>query len=90
MLRDTLDKINHILQKCLIGVLRVYQFFLSPLLGQRCRFHPSCSQYAIETLTQHNVLKSIYLILHRLLRCQPLHPGGYDPVMKDPNVIEPN
>ncbi|MBK1704885.1 membrane protein insertion efficiency factor YidD [Halochromatium glycolicum] len=61
-------------------LLRAYQLFLSPLLGQHCRFYPSCSQYAIEAVEQHGVLRGSWLGLKRLLRCHPWHPGGVDPV----------
>jgi putative membrane protein insertion efficiency factor len=64
----------------LIGIIRIYQALLSPLLGPRCRFHPSCSQYASEALERHGVFKGSWLALRRLVRCHPLHPGGHDPV----------
>jgi len=61
-------------------LLRGYQLFLSPVLGQHCRFYPSCSQYAIDAVEQHGVLRGLWLALKRLLRCHPWHPGGVDPV----------
>lgn len=61
-------------------LIRTYQYLISPLIGPRCRFHPSCSQYALEACEQHGVLRGGYLALRRLLRCHPWHPGGYDPV----------
>lgn len=57
-----------------------YQFFISPMLGPRCRFHPSCSQYAIEAIQMYGILKGGWLALRRIVHCHPLHPGGYDPV----------
>ncbi|MCW5619877.1 MAG: membrane protein insertion efficiency factor YidD [Burkholderiales bacterium] len=65
-----------------IGVvfIRLYQYTLSPLLGQRCRFHPSCSDYAIEALSKHGSLRGCWLSLRRLSKCHPWHPGGVDPV----------
>lgn len=65
--------------KCmLIFLIRVYQFVLSPWLGGRCRFYPSCSAYAIEALETHGCLKGSGMGLARLLRCHPFHPGGVD------------
>ena len=64
----------------LVLIVRGYQLFISPLLGPRCRFHPTCSHYAIEALQTHGALKGTWLSLKRLGRCHPLNPGGYDPV----------
>jgi hypothetical protein len=64
----------------LIALIRVYQLFVSPLLGNHCRFYPSCSQYAREAIEQHGVLRGGWLAIRRLLRCHPWHPGGVDPV----------
>ncbi|HSP81151.1 MAG TPA: membrane protein insertion efficiency factor YidD [Myxococcaceae bacterium] len=60
--------------------IRFYRRFLSPLLPPACRFHPSCSVYALQALQKHGALRGTRLILWRLLRCQPFHPGGFDPV----------
>jgi putative membrane protein insertion efficiency factor len=60
--------------------IRAYQRLISPLLGPRCRFYPSCSQYAIEALEVHGVLRGAWLALRRIGRCHPLNPGGLDPV----------
>lgn len=68
------------IERCLILLLRAYQRLLSPLLGQRCRFAPTCSQYAVEAITAHGALRGGWLALRRVLRCHPLHPGGHDPV----------
>jgi putative membrane protein insertion efficiency factor len=68
------------MKRLLLGLVRFYQYLISPLLGPRCRFHPSCSQYAVEALQQHGALRGSWLALRRLLRCHPWHPGGYDPV----------
>lgn len=64
----------------LLGLVRLYQYLISPLLGPRCRFHPSCSHYAIEAIERHGTLRGSWLALRRLGRCHPWHPGGYDPV----------
>lgn len=61
-----------------ILLIRGYQYFISPLLGSRCRFYPSCSSYAIEALEVYGVLKGSYLSLRRLLKCHPFHEGGVD------------
>lgn len=64
----------------LIALIRAYQLLLSPLLGNHCRFYPSCSQYAREALERHGVLRGGWLAIRRLSRCHPWHPGGLDPV----------
>ncbi|HOV59897.1 MAG TPA: membrane protein insertion efficiency factor YidD [Candidatus Hydrogenedentes bacterium] len=66
--------------RILKGLIRLYQRFVSPLLGDRCRFYPSCSQYALEALKVHGLVRGCALATWRLLRCQPLCKGGYDPV----------
>ena len=66
--------------RLMIACIRLYQRGISPMLGQHCRFHPSCSQYAIDALRAHGVLAGSALALWRLLRCQPFSRGGYDPV----------
>ncbi|MBU3694685.1 MAG: membrane protein insertion efficiency factor YidD [Rhodocyclaceae bacterium] len=64
----------------LIALVRTYQYFLRPLIGPRCRFYPTCSAYAIEALQRHGLLRGSALTLHRLCRCHPYNPGGFDPV----------
>ncbi|WP_131865582.1 membrane protein insertion efficiency factor YidD [Biostraticola tofi] len=64
----------------LIGLIRGYQLFISPLLGPHCRFRPTCSQYSIEAIRRFGVLKGSWLTLKRVLKCHPLNPGGADPV----------
>lgn len=66
--------------KALILLIRTYQLVLSPLIGPRCRFTPTCSQYGIEALKMHGLLKGSWLTLKRVLKCHPLSAGGYDPV----------
>ncbi|MCL1988382.1 MAG: membrane protein insertion efficiency factor YidD [Firmicutes bacterium] len=64
----------------LLMLLRAYKKWISPLLGERCRFYPSCSDYMYEAITRHGIAKGIALGSYRLLRCNPLCKGGYDPV----------
>ncbi len=64
----------------LIALIRVYQWFISPLLGNHCRFYPSCSQYAREAIERHGVIRGLWLAIRRLACCHPWHPGGIDPV----------
>jgi len=66
--------------RLLAAVIRGYQRFVSPALPPSCRFHPSCSQYALEAITRHGALKGSWLAARRLARCHPFHPGGFDPV----------
>lgn len=60
--------------------IRVYQFTLRPFIGANCRFHPHCSAYGIEALSEHGALRGTALTVWRVLRCNPWNPGGYDPV----------
>ncbi|MGH8186879.1 MAG: membrane protein insertion efficiency factor YidD, partial [Steroidobacteraceae bacterium] len=62
------------------GLLKVYRYCVSPMLGPTCRFYPSCSCYAEEAIELHGALRGSYLTVRRLLRCHPWHEGGYDPV----------
>lgn len=64
----------------LLALIRAYQNAVSPLLGPRCRFHPSCSAYAAEALQVHGTLRGSYLAVRRVARCHPLNEGGLDPV----------
>ena len=68
------------MRRLMTGLIRAYQVLLSPLLGNNCRFYPSCSQYAIEAIERHGVPRGAWLGLRRVLRCHPWHPGGVDPV----------
>ncbi|MDT8406365.1 MAG: membrane protein insertion efficiency factor YidD [Methylococcales bacterium] len=70
------------MQILLIGLIKFYRYFISPLLGSRCRFHPSCSQYALDALYAHGTVKGLWLSVCRLAKCHPYHPGGFDPVPK--------
>ena len=61
-------------------LIRTYQRVLSPLLGPRCRFYPSCSQYTLEAVRTHGTARGLWLGVRRIARCHPLNPGGIDPV----------
>jgi len=67
-------------RKILLWNIRGYQLLISPMLGPRCRFYPSCSCYAHTAIERHGALRGSWLALRRLLRCHPLNKGGYDPV----------
>jgi hypothetical protein len=64
----------------LIGLLKAYRFAISPLYGQVCRYHPTCSAYALEAVTVHGSIKGTWLAVRRVGRCHPWAAGGYDPV----------
>ncbi len=66
----------------LINLIKFYKYFISPLLGPRCRFYPSCSSYGLEAIQLHGAIKGSYLALRRLLKCHPFNEGGIDPVPK--------
>ena len=72
--------INNILRNFLLLLIRFYKFVISPMLGQNCKYYPSCSQYAHEALLLYNPFRAIYLILRRIFSCHPFSKGGYDPV----------
>ncbi|MCY3802741.1 MAG: membrane protein insertion efficiency factor YidD [Chloroflexi bacterium] len=60
--------------------IRGYRRFISPMLGQNCRFYPSCSQYSYEAIDRHGLITGIWLGTKRIVKCHPFHPGGFDPV----------
>jgi putative membrane protein insertion efficiency factor len=64
----------------LISLLRAYRAVISPLYGQVCRYHPSCSAYALEAVTRHGSIRGTWLAVRRVGRCHPWAAGGYDPV----------
>ena len=64
----------------LLGIIRGYRYFISPLFPPSCRFQPTCSQYALSAIATYGSLKGSWLAINRILRCHPFHPGGYDPV----------
>ena len=68
------------ISKIFIAPIRLYQRFISPLMPPRCKYYPSCSQYAVEAIHVHGPLRGLGLAAWRLLRCNPLSDGGLDPV----------
>lgn len=72
--------LSAIIARPLIWLVRVYQLAISPFLPPSCRFHPTCSNYALESLRRHGALKGSWLAIRRIGRCHPWHPGGHDPV----------
>jgi putative membrane protein insertion efficiency factor len=64
----------------LIAILKLYKKFLSPLLPTACRFHPTCSVYAMEAIERHGAVRGVGYAAVRLCKCHPFHAGGFDPV----------
>ena len=75
-----LRSIDRIIKALLIFVVKSYQVAISPMFKPQCRFTPSCSNYALETLKKKPAYIAAYMILFRIIKCNPLHPGGHDPV----------
>lgn len=75
-----MEKTDKAMRKLVISLLVGYQRFISPLLGNNCRFHPSCSQYSIMAINEYGIIKGIWLTFKRITRCHPLNPGGFDPI----------
>ena len=68
------------MKKLLLSLIRFYRRSISPLFPPSCRFVPTCSQYALEAIEKYGALKGGWLAFRRILRCNPFHKGGYDPV----------
>ncbi|MDQ2640165.1 MAG: membrane protein insertion efficiency factor YidD [Pseudomonadota bacterium] len=68
------------MRRFMIAIIRGYQLFISPHLGQCCRFHPTCSCYAQEAIERHGAVRGLSLTTRRILRCHPFNEGGIDPV----------
>jgi len=69
-----------VIRKLAVSFIKGYQFLISPLLGNNCRFHPSCSCYAVESVERYGIVRGGYFTLRRLIKCHPFHAGGFDPV----------
>jgi len=72
------------LKRVLISLIKAYQRYLSPHLPASCRFYPSCSEYSLQAIEKYGSAKGLWLSFRRLIKCNPLHPGGYDPLIKEP------
>jgi putative membrane protein insertion efficiency factor len=68
------------MRKLIVGALRFYKGWISPALPSACRYYPTCSEYMLEAVEKHGVLRGTAMGLKRLCRCHPFHAGGYDPV----------
>jgi len=68
------------MKKLLFILIKFYQYFISPLTGQNCRYHPTCSAYALEAVEKYGSFKGTALAVKRVARCHPFHAGGFDPV----------
>lgn len=78
--RKTGGRVSAMAQRTLLALLTVYKRWISPLLPPACRFHPTCSDYAAESIRTHGVVRGSGLALRRVCRCHPLSAGGFDPV----------
>lgn len=63
-----------------LTLIRIYRYAISPMLGNHCRFSPSCSEYALVAIQRHGLFKGVFLSVRRIGKCHPWHPGGFDPV----------
>jgi putative membrane protein insertion efficiency factor len=68
------------MKRFLVGLIRIYQKFISPLKGQTCRFYPTCSEYSAQALQKYGFVKGSCKSIIRIMKCHPFHPGGHDPV----------
>lgn len=80
MYRAAIRKMQGIMLRLPIGLIRAYQLFISPWLRPSCRFYPSCSEYAKQAFEQIGFIHGSFLITKRLIRCHPLSKGGFDPI----------
>lgn len=80
MCKRIIQSIDHVIRSILLGIIKIYQYLISPYLGNACRFYPSCSCYAKTAFSRFNVVTAMYLTLYRLFKCHPLNLGGIDQV----------
>jgi len=79
-MRSTLNIVDLTFRQILKAIIKLYRFFISPFIGNNCRFHPTCSQYALDALNKKPFFKALPLLIIRVSKCHPFHSGGYDPV----------
>ena len=72
--------IVNFIKKIMIILIRFYQLCISPMLGNNCRYYPTCAQYAIEAIEKKGIIRGSWMAVKRICRCHPWHDGGYDPV----------
>ena len=75
-----MNLLRTVMRKVIIGLIRIYQLCISPLLGPSCRYYPTCSECAFDAVKIHGIFKGSFLAVHRVLRCHPVCEGGHDPV----------
>jgi uncharacterized protein len=80
MMSSSSSPTKNIAETAALGLIKAYQYGIRPMLGQRCRFFPSCSEYSAEAITQYGVLRGSAMGAMRLSKCHPWHAGGFDPV----------
>lgn len=80
MIKKLINCIKTIFSKFFCFLIRIYQVCISPLFPKCCRFEPTCSNYALEAIRKYGPVKGLFLSIKRILKCNPFHEGGYDPV----------
>lgn len=80
MYQKIIFAVDRALRFACLKLILAYRFCVSPLLGNHCRFYPSCSQYAHDAFVSHSIFKALYLTIKRIVRCNPLNSGGIDPI----------
>ena len=73
-------EVGQAMRSLAVTAIKIYQYAISPFLGNHCRFSPSCSSYAVQAIEAHGLVKGTFLGIKRIGKCHPWHPGGYDPV----------